>query len=200
MLILASKSQTRHALLAGAGLRFVTSPAQIDERALEADVLGKGGDAKAVARYLAEAKACDASTAHPDAIAIAADQVLALDDSLLHKPESLAEARLQLDRLKGRAHFLHAGIALAHNGEVLWSDVETAKLTLRNFTDAERDAVLTLEGDAVFGSVGAYRLEGPSIRLFERVEGDYFTILGLPLLPLLAALRRHAPETLEGFT
>ena len=148
MLILASKSQTRHALLAGAGLRFVTSPAQIDERALEADVLGKGGDAISVARHLAEAKARAVSTANPGAIAIGADQVLALGDSLLHKPESLAEARLQLDRLKGRSHFLHAGIALAQHGEVLWSEVESARLTLRNFTDAERDAVLTLEGDA----------------------------------------------------
>ena len=200
MLILASKSQTRHALLAGAGLRFETSPAQIDERALETDVLGKAGDAISVARHLAEAKARAVSTANPGAIAIGADQVLALGNSLLHKPESLAEARLQLDRLKGRAHFLHAGVALAQHGEVLWSEVESARLTLRNFTDAERDAVLKLEGDAVLGSVGAYRLEGPSIRLFERLEGDYFTILGLPLLPLLAALRRHAPETLEGFT
>lgn len=197
MLILASQSQTRKALLTGAGLRFDTSPAQIDERALEAEVLGKGGDALAVARHLAEAKAIAVSTAHPTAMVIGADQVLALDHELLHKPVDLADAAQQLDRLRGRVHFLHAGVALASNGSVLWSGTESAKLTMRAFDVAERDAVLALEGSAVLGSVGGYRLEGPSIRLFEQVEGDYFTILGLPLLPLLAALRQHAPQTLE---
>ena len=200
MLILASKSATRQALLSGAGLRFETSPAQIDERLLEADVLGKGGDALAVARSLAEAKALAVSANHLQAVVIGADQVLAFGPDLLHKPTSVTEAARQLDRLNGGTHHLHAGIALARGGTVLWSGVESATLTMRRFTDAERDAILALEGDAVLGSVGAYRLEGPSVRLFERIEGDYFTILGLPLLPLLAALREHAPHTLEGFT
>ncbi len=200
MLILASKSATRQALLSGAGLRFETSPAQIDERVLEADVLGKGGDARAVARSLAAAKALAVSANHPQAVVIGADQVLAFCKELLHKPTSLAEAARQLDRLNGETHHLHAGIALARGGAVLWSAVESATLVMRRFTEAERDAILALEGDAVLGSVGAYRLEGPSVRLFERIEGDYFTILGLPLLPLLAALREHAPHTLEGFT
>ncbi|CAN7296853.1 Maf family protein [Devosia sp. LjRoot16] len=196
MLILASKSPTRKALLAGARLRFETSPAPIDERALEADVLGKGGAAPQVARRLAEAKALAVSGSRPG-IVIGADQVLALDGELLHKPESLAAAAAQLDRLAGRTHHLHAGLALAANGSLLWSSTETAALTMRRFDAAERDLVLALEGVDVLGSVGAYRLEGASIRLFERIEGDYFTILGLPLLPLLQALRQHAPETLS---
>lgn len=196
MLILASRSSARKALLAGTGLRFETSPAQIDERALEAEVLGKGGDAPSVARHLAEAKAVAVSIERQGAVVIGADQVLALDGELLHKPESLAVAATQLDRLAGRTHFLHAGVALARAGQVLWSTTETASLCMRRFDATERDAILALEGAGVLGSVGGYRLEGPSIRLFERIEGDYFTILGLPLLPLLAALRQHAPETL----
>lgn len=195
MLILASQSTTRKALLAGAGLRFDTSPAPIDERALEAELLGKGADAPAVARRLAEAKALAVSTSR-SGVVIGADQVLAVDGELLHKPADLATAAGQLDRLAGRTHFLHAGIALAQAGRLLWSSTETAQLTMRCFTAAERDRVLALEGPEVLASVGSYRLEGPSIQLFERIEGDYFTILGLPLLPLLAALRQHAPQTL----
>lgn len=200
MLILASKSATRQALLSGAGLRFETSPAQIDERSLEAEVLGKGGDALAVARSLAEAKAVAVSANHRHAVVIGADQVLAFGAELLHKPASAVEAVMQLDRLNGGTHHLHAGIALARAGAVLWSSVESATLVMRRFSAHERDAILALEGDAVLASVGAYRLEGPSVQLFERIDGDYFTILGLPLLPLLKALRQHAPDTLEGFT
>lgn len=200
MLILASRSSTRKALLAGAGLRFEASPAQIDERAIEVSALGKGRKPSAVAQTLAEAKAVSESLARPGAVVIGADQVLALEGELLHKPVDLDAARRQLDRLSGRSHQLHAGVALARDGRLLWSLAETATLTMRSFSERERDAVLKLEGDAVLNSVGAYRLEGPSIRLFERVEGDYFTILGLPLLSLMAALRVHAPETLEGFT
>ncbi|WP_055047049.1 Maf family protein [Devosia sp. A16] len=196
MLILASQSATRKALLADAGLRFEPSPAQIDERGLEAEVLGKGGDAPAVARRLAEAKAVAVSTSRAGVV-IGADQVLASDGELLHKPADLDAAARQLDRLAGRTHHLHAGIALARAGRLLWSSTESAALTMRRFDAAEREQVLALEGPEVLASVGAYRLEGASIRLFERIEGDYFTILGLPLLPLLAALRQHAPETLS---
>lgn len=198
MLILASSSPTRKALLAGAGLRFETSPARIDERAIEASVLGKGGSAIDAARVLAEAKAGAVSLIRPDAIVIGADQVLALGSELLHKPADATEARQQLERLKRQWHELHSGIALARGGQLLWSTVETASLRMRDFPAAERDLILGLEGPAILDSVGAYRLEGPSIRLFERIEGDYFTILGLPLLPLLAALRQFAPSTLEG--
>lgn len=198
MLRLASTSATRKALLTGAGLVFESSPAPIDERAEEALVLGKAPDA--LAQHLAEAKARGVSHLHPSDMVIGADQILAVDSEILHKPEGLAGARRQLDRLRGRTHRLVSGVALCRNGTVLFSTTDMAELTMRVFSDAERDAVLRLEGEAVLGSVGSYRLEGPSIRLFERVEGDYFTILGLPLLPLLAALRQHAPETFERFT
>jgi len=195
MLILASQSPARKALLTGAGLRFETSPAQIDERALEATLLGKAPEA--VARQLAEAKALDVSRRRPGDTVIGGDQVLAFEGELLHKPADFLEARAQLDRLKGRLHHLHCGVALARDGALLWSETHSARLLMREFTDAERDAVLELEGEAVLGSVGAYRLEGPSVRLFAAIEGDYFTILGLPLLPLLTALRLNAPDLLS---
>jgi septum formation protein len=192
MLILASTSAARKALLAGAGLRFDASPAQIDERALEAQLLGKAPEA--VARQLAEAKALDVSRRRPGATVVGGDQVLAFENALLHKPADFAAARDQLDRLRGKLHHLHSGVALARDGELLWSVTHTARLLMREFTDAERDTVLALEGEAVLASVGAYRLEGPSVRLFAAIDGDYFTILGLPLLPLLTALRLHAPQ------
>jgi septum formation protein len=198
MLILASQSPARKSLLAGAGLTFESSPAPIDERALEASVLGKApGD---IARLLAEAKALSVSTLLPAHTVIGADQVLSLGKRILHKPTDWAAAQAQLGNLRGQTHTLICGVALARRGRIIWSETVEAHLTMRNFTEAERDAVLTEEGDEVLNSVGAYRLEGPSIRLFERIEGDYFTILGLPLLPLLAALRAFAPETLKGFT
>ena len=197
MLILASQSAARKALLAGAGLRFAVRPAQIDERALEAEALGKGADAAAIGEALAVAKAHAVSAENPGAWVIGADQTLACEGVLFHKPADRHEAAEQLARLAGRSHTLNAAIALLRDGELHWAHVEQAEMTMRATDAGERDAVLTLEGEAALGSVGAYRLEGPSIRLFEKVEGDYFTILGMPLLPLLAALRRLAPELLD---
>lgn len=197
MLILASQSATRKALLAGAGLRFAACPAPIDERALEADLLGKGGTAAELAQALAEAKALAISNQRPGDVVIGGDQVLAIKGDILHKPQDLAAARAQLLRLRGKTHHLLGGIALARDGKLLWSEVVTSALTLRDFGEAELDQVLGLEGEAVLQSVGAYRFEGPSVRLFESIEADYFAILGLPLLPLLAALRLHAPDILE---
>ncbi len=195
MLILASQSATRKALLSGVGLRFESSPAPIDERAIENGLLGK--HPRALAQQLAGEKALAVSRLDPEATVIGADQVLAFTTKL-HKPADLAEARAQLLLLRGKTHHLHSGAALARNGEILWADVETAALTMREFDEAELDAVLASEGEALLAAVGSYRLEGPSINLFERIEGDYFTILGLPLLKLLAALRVHAPS--ERFT
>ena len=197
MLILASQSAARKALLAGAGLRFEARPAQIDERALEAEALGKGADAASIAEALAVAKATAVSVENPGDWVIGADQTLSCDGVLYHKPGDRAEAAAQLARLAGRRHTLSAGLALVRDGQRHWSHVERAEMIMRATDAAEREAVLDLEGKAARGSVGAYRLEGPSIRLFEKVEGDYFTILGLPLLPLLAALRRLAPELLD---
>ena len=197
MLILASQSSTRKALLEQAGLRFAAMPASIDERMLEEAVLDAGGDGRDVALLLAEKKAAAVAAGHPGAIVIGADQTLSLGTALLHKPATRAEAAAQLDHLRGKTHRLHAAVALVRDNVLLWSGVETAELTLREFSAEERDDVLDREGDAALASVGGYRLEGPSIRLFDTVSGDYFTILGLPLLPLLAALRALAPETLH---
>lgn len=196
MLILASRSAARNALIAGTGLQFESCPAPIDERALATNADSALQGAAAVARRLAEAKALAVARVRPGAVVIGADQGLDCEGRALHKPANMSEARDQLRRLRGRTHQLHAGVALAQDGKLLWSHVESASLTMRDFTDAELDTTLALEGDAVLGSVGAYRLEGPSIRLFQRIAGDYFTILGLPMLPLLAALRQHASELL----
>jgi septum formation protein len=196
MLILASQSDTRKALLQQAGLAFSTSPAHIDERSLERAALEAGGDGRDVALLLAERKAAAVAATHPGAIVIGADQTLSLGTELLHKPADRAEAAAQLDHLRGKTHRLHAAVTLVRDDLLLWSDIQTAELTMRDFSAAERDEVLDREGAAILASVGGYRLEGPSIRLFETVTGDYFTILGLPLLPLLAALRSLAPETL----
>jgi septum formation protein len=196
MLILASQSATRKALLQQAGLTFSSVPASIDERSLETTVVEGGGDGRDVALRLAERKAAAVAANLPGAIVIGADQTLSLGTALLHKPADRAAAAAQLDQLRGKTHRLHAAVALVRDDMLVWSGVESAELTLRDFSAHERDDILKREGDAVLSSVGGYRLEGPSIRLFETVTGDYFTILGLPLLPLLAALRAHAPETL----
>ncbi|WP_172121688.1 Maf family protein [Devosia sp. 919] len=198
MLILASQSATRKALLIQAGLRFAAHPAAIDERRTEATILNEGGGGRAVAMALSSAKALNISLLHPGALVIGADQTLTFGGQLLHKPANRQRAAAQLRQLSGQTHQLHAAVALARGGEVVWSFVDTVELTMRGISDAEIKAVLDAEGDAVLASVGSYRLEGPSIQLFERVQGDYFSILGLPLLPLLGALRRFAPHLLLG--
>jgi septum formation protein len=198
MLILASGSVTRKALLDKAGLSFIAVPAAIDERRIETAALGAGADERDLALLLAQGKAEAVSRIHTGDIVIGADQTLALGAELLHKPETREAASRQLDHLRGKTHRLHAAVTLMRDGALLWSDVQTAELTMRDFSAEERERVLDLEGDAVLGSVGSYRLEGPSIRLFETVSGDYFTILGLPLLPLLAALRDIAPDLLHS--
>jgi septum formation protein len=196
MLILASESPTRKALLSNAGIDFEAMAARVNEREIEAASLVERASGEALALTLAEAKALAVAG---DAV-VGADQILELEGSILHKARSLEEARGRLDALRGKTHELHTAVVVAMSGKTVWRHVETARLTMRFFSDSERDTVLAEEGDAVLGSVGAYRLEGPSIRLFEKIEGDYFAILGLPLLPLLAALRQHAPEALKGFT
>jgi len=197
MLILASASAARKTLLAQAGLVFSSIPADIDERALESAAHASGADGRDIALLLAREKAAAVASSHPGAFVIGADQTLGLGTELLHKPSNRADAAMQLDRLKGKTHRLHAAVTLVQDDLLLWSDIQSAELTMRDFSDDDRDDVLTREGEAILSSVGGYRLEGPSIRLFEAINGDYFTILGLPLLPLLAALREFAPETLR---
>lgn len=198
MLILASQSPARKALLSGARVAFDVRPSHIDERRIETEAVARGADAMDVAALLARHKALMVAGLSPTSIVIGADQTLALGDELLHKPETMDAAATQLSYLKGKTHRLHAGVVLVQGDKVLWEHVQTAELTMRDFSDAERDEVLALEGEDVLSSVGGYRLEGPSVRLFEAITGDYFTILGLPLLPLLAALREHAPQYLKG--
>jgi septum formation protein len=198
MLILASSSQTRKSLLNNAGLRYQSQAPEVDERAEERAASDAGGDGRDVALVLAKRKAEAVSALFPNAMVIGADQTLALGPDLLHKPSSMEDAANQLTLMRGKTHRLHAAVSLVRNGQELWSHLETAELTMRDFSIEERDAVLRLEGEAVLTSVGGYRLEGPSIRLFEKVSGDYFTILGLPLLPLLQALREFAPDLLTS--
>lgn len=190
-LILASASPYRRRMLEAAGVAVRVVPADIDERALERQLAKSGApaDASHVAVGLARAKAVDVSARQPDALVIGADQVLALGDALLAKPGDLEHARRQLLELRGKTHRLHTAVALAAAGAVLWSHVDVATLTMRPLSDAFLDGYLRLAGERVRHIVGAYEIEGLGIQLFDRVEGDQFAIIGLPLLPLLSELR-----------
>jgi septum formation protein len=192
-LVLASGSRTRRALLEAAGVAVSVVPADVDEAAIRDRLLA--GEAavshESVALALAEEKAKAVSAAQPEALVIGADQVLSFEGRLFEKARDKAEARAHLVLLRGRTHALHSATALARAGDVVWRGVETARLTMRAFSDAALDAYLVHAGEAVLTSVGAYQIEGPAIQLFEAVDGDHSTILGLPLLPLLAELRRR---------
>jgi septum formation protein len=186
-LVLASASAGRRQTLQAAGVVFDVVPSTVDEMAVRATL--SGATPSGIAEALARAKAADVSRRMPHALVMGADQVLALDDSLLSKPRDVAEARKQLVLLRGKTHALHTAVALAERSEAVWSRVETAALTMRCFSDAFLDAYLRAAGERVCASVGAYEIEGRGIQLFERVAGDHFTIVGLPLLPLLRELR-----------
>jgi septum formation protein len=191
MIVLASQSATRVAILRNAGLDFEAVPADVDERALEADLVAGGATAADIAQALAEAKAAAVAAHRPGAIVIGADQTLDADGERWHKPASRAEARAQLMALSGRTHHLRSAVVGMRGGVVRYRRIDTAAMTMRQFGPDEIDAYLERVGDRALSSVGAYQIEGPGIRLFERIEGDYFTILGLPLLPLLAWLREE---------
>jgi septum formation protein len=186
-LVLASKSDVRGKILAAAGLRFEIRPAQIDERAVEAQAGPL--DAAAAARLLARKKAESVAAAQSGRLVLGADQTLARGNKRFSKPASRAEAAEQLRALRGRPHELNSALALVRDGEVLFEYMDRARLTMRDFSDAFLDDYLDMAGGAALASVGGYQLEGIGVHLFELVEGDYFTILGLPLLPLLAFLR-----------
>lgn len=187
-LILASKSAARRAMLADAGVPFSVQVADVDEAAVKAD--HDPADAAGLAVELARVKALAVSNHDADAWVLGADQTLAFDGGLVSKAPSLAAARGGLMAMRGRVHHLHAGAALARNGQIVWSGVDTATMRVRDFSDAFLDAYLATEGEGLLACVGAYRLEGMGSQLFEAVEGDYFTVLGLPLWPVLAELRR----------
>jgi len=188
-LILASRSQARIALLSNAGLAFETVPAEVCEATLKAARVAENATPAEIAVHLADAKAIDVSNRNPAALVIGADQTLELEGRLFDKPADLDEARTQLLTLRGRLHRLHAAVSLASGGEVVWRTLETATLHVRAFSDAFLAQYLAAEADEIVHCVGAYRLEGLGAQLFERIEGDYFTILGLPLLSVLEVLR-----------
>jgi septum formation protein len=190
-LLLASASPFRRKLLEAAGVPVRVVPANVDETALKRalGIRGVSVEPAAVAEALAVAKARSASAVFPAALVIGADQVLALDGELFDKPGDLAGARAQLERLRGKTHRLFSAVALAERAEVVWSTVELATLTMRNFSEAFLDAYLARVGSGVTGIVGSYEIEGQGLQLFERVEGNHSTIIGLPLMPLLAELR-----------
>lgn len=188
-LVLASKSDVRGKMLAAVGLRFEIRPASIDERAVEAE--SGATDAAAAARLLARAKAAAVSRTLPGRLVLGADQTLARGSKRFSKPANRAAAVEQLRALRGRTHELSSAVALVRDGEVLFDCVDGARLTMRNISDRFLDDYLDMVGDAALGSVGAYQLEGIGVHLFEKVGGDFFTILGLPLLPLLAFLRQN---------
>jgi len=186
-LILASQSRARQMLLTNAGIAFEAVPADIDERAVQqASGLTAPSD---IAALLAGEKALWVSSRQPGKYVIGADQTLALGDRLFSKPAGRAQAAEQLRALAGRAHELHSAIAVARDGKILFAEIVIARMTMRPLDEAGIDAYLDAAGEAVTSSVGAYQLEGLGVHLFERIEGDHFTILGLPLLPLLAFLR-----------
>ncbi|GLR89407.1 Maf family protein [Bradyrhizobium iriomotense] len=188
-LILASQSQARKMLLANAGLEFEARPADIDERGVQE--ASKLSSPREIALLLAREKAMAVSVQHPGRHVVGADQTLALGERLFSKPSGRTQAMAQLRDLAGRTHELHSAVAVAHDGAVMFEDVSVARMTMRQMTEAELSAYLDAAGDTVVTSVGAYQLESLGVHLFETIEGDHFTILGLPLLPLLAFLRRE---------
>jgi septum formation protein len=188
-LILASQSPFRRMLMSNAGLTFDTVRADIDERRIEADIAGSDPSPAEVATLLAEAKALAVSRTRPGALVIGSDQTLSLEGRVFHKPVDMTDAKAHLTAMSGRSHALNSGVAIVQDGHTLWRHVSTAHLTMRVLSEDFIDRHLERVGEKVLSSVGAYQLEGEGIQLFETIDGDYFTILGLPMLPLLARLR-----------
>jgi septum formation protein len=188
-LILASNSGSRKSLMSGAGLEFESVGADIDERSIEARLSASYAKPPEIAVELAKAKALWVSERNPDAYVIGSDQVLSLGDRLFHKPLSMGEAADHIRAMSGETHHLNCGVAIAFRGVVIWSDVSIAAMTMRTISPAFLQTYLDMSGEGILLSVGAYQFEGPGIQLFDKIEGDYFTILGLPMLKLLAGLR-----------
>ena len=196
-LILASASKSRARLLEAAGLAFGIEPPGLDEAAMRQAISGEGSLTRHdVAEVLARAKAEAVSDRARNAYVIGGDQVLAQGDTIYTKPDSMEAARRQLLDLSGKRHTLHTAVAVATNGETIWAETTVATLTMRKLSPEFIGRYLAAAGEEVLGSVGAYQLESLGVQLFEEIEGDYFSILGLPLLPLLDALRREG--VIEG--
>ncbi|MGQ2907730.1 MAG: Maf-like protein [Aliihoeflea sp.] len=188
-IILASASPFRARMLEDAGIEVTIERPSIDERAVEQAVAGAGLRPDDLAQILAEAKAVDVSQNHPGAFVIGCDQTLSLGEELMHKPADMEDARRRLLKLSGRTHQLNSAVVIAQDGEAIWRHVSVASLTMRDLDPGFVGRHLSAVGDAALSSVGAYQIEGRGIQLFDKIEGDHFTIVGLPLLPLLAKLR-----------
>jgi septum formation protein len=190
-LVLASKSAARRSLLAAARVPFETADASIDERAVEAPLRATGAGGLEIALHLARAKAAAVGAKQPERLVLGADQTLSLENRIFTKPADRAAAAAQLAALSGRTHELHSAICVARGNEILFEAAAVARLTVRPLSQAFIEAYIATVGDAALASVGAYQIEGVGIHLFEKVEGDHSTILGLPLLPLLTFLRQE---------
>lgn len=195
-LVLASTSPFRAMLLKNAGLDFVSSAPEVDERALEAPLADTGATPADVAEILAEAKAVDVSMRHPGLLTIGGDQTLSLDDKQFHKPENMEDARRHLLAFSGKKHQLNSAVVFARDGQTLWRHVEVAHMHMRELSPKFIGRHLASVGDIALRSVGAYQLEGEGIQLFDKIDGDYFTIVGLPLIPMLKKLREL--EEIDG--
>lgn len=195
-IVLASGSIHRRELLKNAGVDAVVDPSSLDERALEAPLADSGLAPEDMAGVLAEAKAVDVSVRHRGALVIGADQTLSVGDEMFHKPADMEGARRTLLRLSGRTHQLASAVVIVEDGTVTWRHVAIARITLRPLSPAFIGRYLAKVGDAALTSVGAYQIEKQGIQLMERIEGDFFTIIGLPILPLVAELR--ARGTIDG--
>lgn len=198
MLVLASQSAVRRRLLANAGVAFEVEAAAVDEAALKARLGAAGASVEEIAAELAAAKALKISRRRPGDLVIGADQILACAGEMFDKPDGLAGARDHLERLRGRAHVLHGALCLARDGEVIWRHLAAPRLSMRDLSDEFIAAYLGRCGESILGSVGAYRLEELGVQLFDDISGDYFAVLGLALLPLLAVLRQHGAVQITG--
>ena len=187
-IILASGSEIRFSLLKNAGVNVTVQAARIDEDAIKAALLAEGAPARDIADALAEGKARKVSLKNPGALVIGCDQVLAYGQEMLSKPKTIAEARAQLSCLRDDKHQLLSAAVVYEDGDPKWRHIGLARLTMRDFSDAYLDAYLQRNWDSIQHSVGGYKLEEEGVRLFSRIDGDYFTILGIPLLELLSYL------------